>query len=596
MPSFSFSLQFRFEEEDALVWADLNPVISDRAPTPATRESISQKLAAEGYGAYFLLSTQVDELLDAEKELGEQCQQMLTDYLTAKAAQNDAEAVPQKTFTPDEEAESLEFLEKMGMEYPSFSIAERRDGEVHLETDDDDLMAFASFTPPYGGAPANKSELVKAIKKAGMTTGLIKEAIDSAAERYAKDNTPVLIAKGRKPVKGKSSGFEKLVDSIVCSGPTEDDKGKVNYLDIIEFVLVEPGTPLMKRSAPQPGRPGTDVFGRPIPAPQGDKLPFNPNVSGAEVSPDDPNLLIASIKGHPILLENGVTIDPALVLKNVSLATGNIDFDGSVHVKEDVADGMTIKANGEVVVNGVVGKSKIIASGSVIIDQGLIGGIHTEDAKDDQQYGAEIISGGDVSARFVTCAKIEAKGNISVAEYISHSAIKAGDSILLGQERGKGHLIGGDAQAANRVLTKTLGTKGSVPTTIRVGASPDTVPKLRTVMTQMKKIDQEMIAIHDALHTMSNRIKLSGPTEAAQKKVAELDGQQNKLKTERESLSAQEKKLQIQLMKSKAALVSASRMIYTNVWVNILHTGKKITEDMGSGKFRFEARQTIVEK
>lgn len=78
--------------------------------------------------------------------------------------------------------------------------------------------------------------------------------------------------------------------------------------------------------------------------------------------------------------------------------------------------------------------------------------------------------------------------------------------------------------------------------------------------------------------------------------MAELNERQNSLQIEKQQLGAQEKKLQSLLVKSKAALVSANQMIYTNVWVHILHTGKKMTEDMGGGKFRFEARQTIVEK
>ena len=34
---------------------------------------------------------------------------------------------------------------------------------------------------------------------------------------------------------------------------------------------------------------------------------------------DDPNLLVATVKGHPVIFPNGISIDPALVLKNVSL-------------------------------------------------------------------------------------------------------------------------------------------------------------------------------------------------------------------------------------------------------------------------------------
>lgn len=603
MPVFSFAIQLRFEESENLVYVDLAP--SFGSPLQLSAEALKSELAKAGYDAFFFLSEGADELIAANKELCEQCQQTVNDYIAhrlepTESSEEQLDSAPKKATEAKKqaelEAEALAFIEGMGMEYPSFAIAERRNGVVLIETDEDDLTAFASFIPPYGGKPATSESLLSAIKAASIKSGLLKDAIATAAERANKEGKPIAIAQGRKPVKGKNAEFERLVESLVCSGPKEDDHGIVNYRDINEFVLVEPGTPLMKRIAPLPGTPGEDVYGRPIPAPKGDLLPFSPKVTGAEVSKDDPNLLVATVKGHPVIFPNGISIDPALVLKNVSLATGNIDFDGAVHVKEDVADGMTIKANGEVVVNGVVGKATIIASGNVVIDQGLIGGMHSEEAKSDHQYGAEIHSGGFVSARFVTCAKIKAKGNIEVAEYISHSELEAGDSVLVGQSRGKGQLIGGYTQAGNRVMAKILGTKGSVPTTIRVGASADTVPRLRAVMQKIRKIEQDIGAIQETLQSLSTRMKLAPTNEASRAKVAELNERQNSLQIEKQQLGAQEKKLQSLLVKSKAALVSANQMIYTNVWVHILHTGKKMTEDMGGGKFRFEARQTIVEK
>ncbi|MFT5717194.1 MAG: hypothetical protein ACJAWS_000281 [Oleiphilaceae bacterium] len=76
-----------------------------------------------------------------------------------------------------------------------------------------------------------------------------------------------------------------------------------------------------------------------IPSHTGDALAFSANVVDASIHKEDPNLLIASIKGHPIINSRGVLINNVLVVKIVGLATGNIDFNGSVYVEEDEADG-----------------------------------------------------------------------------------------------------------------------------------------------------------------------------------------------------------------------------------------------------------------
>jgi uncharacterized protein (DUF342 family) len=52
---------------------------------------------------------------------------------------------------------------------------------------------------------------------------------------------------GSKLQQGKDSRFEKLVNNRFSSAPKIGDKGAVKYRDISEFVVVEAGTPLMRR-------------------------------------------------------------------------------------------------------------------------------------------------------------------------------------------------------------------------------------------------------------------------------------------------------------------------------------------------------------
>ena len=65
----------------------------------------------------------------------------------------------------------------------------------------------------------------------------------------------------------------------------------------------------------------------------------NPNFkkyAGTEVSDSEGNVLIASVKGHPVLQKQGVKIDETLTVAQANLKTGNINFDGSVVINGDV--------------------------------------------------------------------------------------------------------------------------------------------------------------------------------------------------------------------------------------------------------------------
>jgi len=70
---------------------------------------------------------------------------------------------------------------------------------------------------------------------------------------------------------------------------------------------------------------------------------------------------------------------------------------------------------------------------------------------EDEIHEYTITAGGDIEAKFVNLATLQAENNIVVEEYISHSYIKSGNQLLVGQEGGKGIVFGGQCEALHRV-------------------------------------------------------------------------------------------------------------------------------------------------
>jgi len=583
MELFSFKSHLDYNTETGVVTASLEPSFGGAT---LTRKDIDTLLEEAGYQSFFMLEDGIDEILITDQTLRAQGQKVFDVFLKKLQQSNEvhnAERPSDDTDTLKDTYNPEKIFSMLGKAIPCLEIAEKRDGQIEITSSDHDLKAQITLIKPFGGEPVILDDIEKAIKEAGITVTIeqhiIQQALDSG------DCNNLTFARGSKPKKGKDSIFEKLVNDRFSTAPKIDEKGIANFHDINEFVVVEAGTPLMRRHPPANGKNGTDVFGKMIPSDMGEALPFFSGIEGASVSEDDPNLLIATLKGHPIIHNRGVSIDTVLVLKNASLATGNIEFDGSVCVEEDVADGINIKAAGDVTVKGMVGKSCIEADGNVLISQGLIGG---------EALGASIHAKGNVSAKFASGAKITAGDQINIAEYASHCELHATNKVQLGHPFGKGSLIGGSAYAFKLVSAKTLGSTGGAPTNITIAAEADTIINLRRVTQNLHKKNNDVLDIHESLRKLAIRVKVAGLNPQTKEMIEKQNEQQQLLDLEIMELRKQELKIKQVLMRSKKARVTGVFKVYQNVCVNILGSSHTVKEEMSASTFFFESRRIQV--
>jgi uncharacterized protein (DUF342 family) len=587
MELFSFTPLIDFNSETDTVTATLEP--SFGGPT-LTRKDIDDLLETQGYQNYFMLEDGIDELLITDQTLRSQGQKVFEVFLKKLEKSNQADK-PEEDLTNNYNPQQI--FSMLGRELPSLPIAEKRNGTIEISASDHDLKALLTLQKPFGGEPITLKDIEKEIQSFGIAASVNETVIQQVLETG--ECTNLTFAVGVKPQKGKDSRFEKLVNDRFSSAPKIDENGIANYRDINEFVVVEAGTPLMRRHAPANGKNGTDIFGKMIPSHAGDALPFSANIEGSTISKDDPDLLVATIKGHPILDSRGVSIDNVLVIKNVSLASGNIDFDGSVCVEEDVADGASIKAAGDVTIKGAVGKSNIEAEGNVLIAQGFIGGANSGDkTQDNESFEAIIKAKGKVSAKFASGAKIISGDEINIAEYASHCDMQATHKIQLGQPHGKGSLIGGNSQAFKLVSAKILGSTGGTPTNITVGADADTIINLRRITQSLHKKKIQISEIYDELRKLSIRAKVAGVNPQTKEMMEKYNDQQKQIDLEILELNQQEKEVKHLLMRSKKARITGAYKVWQNVSVSILGASHTVKDEMSASSFFFESRGVQV--
>lgn len=350
----------------------------------------------------------------------------------------------------------------------SFVIAERRDAKLQLKISADKLSLQANAESAWGGDPLTEEAVWTQLRELGVPSRCVipdaLEALLSAAEPVE-----LVLARAQPPEKGLDTRFEVLVEGCRSLELQEDAKGRVDFYESHEFLVVDVGTPLMRRLPPTQGKMGIDVCGTLLHPEPGKELPFGRDREGADISPGDPNLLVAISKGHPIVLTDSVKLDPVLRLKNVSLATGNVSFDGSVEIAGDVASGLSVQASGDVFVHGTVEKARVTAKRNLVIRGGVIGDDLGRDEQGELILRTRLRAGGDLSAKFINLADASAGRNLMVREYVMQSHLKAGDHILLGQSGGKGSLIGGRAQAGERLVANIVGSEAYVQTEVRIG-------------------------------------------------------------------------------------------------------------------------------
>lgn len=110
---------------------------------------------------------------------------------------------------------------------------------------------------------------------------------------------------------------------------------RVDMRNLGSIISVRQEAELLRRIQPTAGRYGFTVEGDVIEAKSGDWIKYSPD-DGAVVS--DENLLISDISDMPKFKDQKMWFDDIFNSKDVNVASGNIDYDGSVLVNGDVTE------------------------------------------------------------------------------------------------------------------------------------------------------------------------------------------------------------------------------------------------------------------
>lgn len=472
------------------------------------------------------------------------------------------------------------------------AIAERRDAEINIIVEDYNMHAYLQIKLPFGGKQATVENVKKLMESMKIKFGINDESITQAVQQGECQH--VLIASGKEPIDGKDAYFEVLVEEDKHFGPTINEHGVANFLEVNELSMVNQGDHLMRKIPRTLGENGSDVFGNakhPVP---GRNIQFAEELNGAEINKDDENLLIAAIKGHPIVEKCSVRVDPTYVLDRVDLSTGNINFDGSVLVKGDVENNMKVVATGDITINGCVIKALIEAGGRVIINQGIIGGESIKTKEGIVQRGSHVKSGGILTAGFIDNVVVSAQSNILVKDYIANSEVMAGGDLIVGSAGYKGYIVGGNVQALHIISANVLGSNAQMATKVKVGFSLELARAYERKVEKLQEYEATLNALSKAFIEIGKR-EAQGPLTTKSKQVlANLINTLKAVAPTIHTLGDETGTLRSQIGENKTAKVIVRERVFSGVELNLCEKIYTINRDMVGGVFEFKGGTEIT--
>ncbi len=357
----------------------------------------------------------------------------------------------------------------------------------------DRLSVRGRFYPPTaGGSMLDRDEIVSEMIKFGVKYGVKEDVIAEFLEQRQYTET-VIIAEATPQVEGTDAKITYFFNTDLTQKPKVNEDGSVDFhhLDVISSVSA--GDLLAELTPAVQGKPGIDVCGgllRPVKVKQR-ILRVGKNIKLSE----DGLKAFSEVNGHATLEGDQIFVSNMYeVPANVDTSTGDIDYEGNVLVHGNVMAGYSIKAKGNIVVEGVVEGANLSAGGHIILKRGIQG----------MDRGV-LQADGNVISRFIESATVEAGGYIS-ADAIMHSNVSAkGDITVDGK---KGFITGGNIRSGTMVAAKTIGSSMGTATNIEVGIEPAIITEYHDLGKEQENIKEEQEKNLQILMALAKRIKL----------------------------------------------------------------------------------------
>jgi len=352
------------------------------------------------------------------------------------------------------------------------------DAEVQVFVTTDRMLAWLLIYPPFnGGENVNVNMIQTALEHFRVRYGVNEEILEQIPDLPERYFSLIPIAFGEPPVHGKDGYVIDLFSRSPVRTLKEDEEGRIDYSAVETFQNVKKGEVVCRIIPPTPCVNGRSVADTAVPAKQG-KPATVPKGRNTEMS-EEGDALIASRDGHVEFSGRSFQVKPVLDIGgNVDFSTGNIKCLGDVHIHGDVTSGFTVRATGNVTVDGVVEACTIEAGGDLLVRKGVQG-----------NKQAVVRAHRSIFAKYLESCNVYARENLE-AECIISCDVYSDGAVTI--RSGRGAIIGGQVRAAQMVSANIVGARSGCRTSISLGGRPCEEFERETLQRELKEMEAEL--------------------------------------------------------------------------------------------------------
>lgn len=377
----------------------------------------------------------------------------------------------------------------------SIAIADKQDATLNVTMDENKMTAYAEITTAYGGHHITLSQIKEQCDELKIKFGLLPKAmlalLNTCKKSASGRSFRVAIAKGSPLTNGEDATFKKLINTDNHRTPTPKllDNGKVDMHDLGQNITVDAGTLLMRKTPATKGIPGKTITAEIVEQKEGIDHAFV-ITDNVQVAPNDPLSLISKKHGIPIDDEGFVRVDDILILNQIDVKTGNVDYKGSVVITGDIQEGMSINASGDITVMGLIESAKVSCGGDLTVKMPIIG----HQKENDTEFSCEIDCKGNLEGTIAQYTNLTIGKNLTMTNQLIHCNTNCKGSVMVHNEFfTNGSIVGGVTNANGSVLTTVVGTTAGNKTIINL------LGDYKTLTLEQKKYTHELQQTHDAL-------------------------------------------------------------------------------------------------
>lgn len=320
--------------------------------------------------------------------------------------------------------------------------------------------------------------LKRLLKKNEITFGIIDDQIQKIAKEPIQKEE-LKVAQGIPPLEGTDGTLELFFNNTNSGKPKILPDGRVDYSSVMVADSVEPGQLLARYIPAKRGKNGMTVTGIPIEGKNGIEMP--PLQGSGFIFDEKTGEYKALLKGYVAYNEKEGLLHVLQTYTSngdINRYTGSVVFDGNVHIRGNVGDMATIKATGDVIIDGFVNNATIQAGNNIVIRGGANGA-----------GKGSIVAGNSIVGDFFEHVTLKAKGPIE-GNYFMNCEIDCEDKVM--SKGSKGVILGGKITAIWAVETAVIGSEGTSKTEIVVGDVFTLDRKLEVLQVQKSKVEKEI--------------------------------------------------------------------------------------------------------